>query len=84
MVDGDRTVPIDRGLAREYGRNVRSAKPEAVVHRIEYAVDDDPTCSFCKRKRSIGNRRMVAGPDGVYICDECVDLCVEVLEEERH
>jgi ATP-dependent Clp protease ATP-binding subunit ClpX len=45
--------------------------------------DYDPVCSFCGRKRSDGNRRLIAGPEGVYICDECVDLCVEVLEEER-
>ncbi len=27
-------------------------------------------------------RRLIAGPDGVYICDECVGLCQEVLEED--
>ncbi len=25
---------------------------------------------------------MIAGPDGVYICDECVEICDEILEEE--
>jgi ATP-dependent Clp protease ATP-binding subunit ClpX len=43
----------------------------------------DPVCSFCHRKKSDGNRRFIAGPDGVYICEECIDLCVEALEEER-
>jgi ATP-dependent Clp protease ATP-binding subunit ClpX len=62
---------------------VRPPKPETVVQRFGFGADDDPTCSFCKWKRSIGNRRMIAGPDGVYICDECVDLCVEAFEEER-
>jgi ATP-dependent Clp protease ATP-binding subunit ClpX len=27
--------------------------------------------------------RLIAGPDDVYICDECVGLCVEILEEEK-
>jgi ATP-dependent Clp protease ATP-binding subunit ClpX len=27
--------------------------------------------------------RLIAGPDDVYICDECVELCVEILEEEK-
>lgn len=38
---------------------------------------------MCGRERSDGDRRVIAGHDRVYICDECVDLCVEVLEEER-
>ncbi len=37
-------------------------------------------CSFCgKPQRQV--RKLIAGP-GVYICDECVDLCNEILEEE--
>ena len=38
-------------------------------------------CSFCKREQDQVNR-LIAGPDSVYICDECVDLCREILEEE--
>lgn len=37
-------------------------------------------CSFCgKNQEQV--RRLVAGP-GVYICDECVELCSEIIEEE--
>ncbi len=39
-------------------------------------------CSFCHRGES-EVARLIAGADGVYICDECVGLCVEILEEER-
>jgi ATP-dependent Clp protease ATP-binding subunit ClpX len=39
------------------------------------------TCSFCKRSQDEVNR-LIAGPDQVYICDECVDLCKEILVEE--
>ena len=56
-----------------------------MVDRRFRDANDDPVCPFCfcGRKRSDGNRRIIAGPDRVYICEECVDLCVEILEEER-
>ncbi len=42
---------------------------------------DQLRCSFCGRGESrVG--RLIAGP-GVYICDECVEFCNEILEEER-
>jgi hypothetical protein len=40
----------------------------------------DIRCSFCG-KSADNIKNIIAGP-GVYICDECVDLCVEILEEE--
>jgi len=37
-------------------------------------------CSFCgKAQEQV--KRLVAGP-GVYICDECIELCSEIIEEE--
>ncbi len=39
-------------------------------------------CSFCNREQDEVNR-LIAGPNSVYICDECVDLCKEILEEEE-
>jgi ATP-dependent Clp protease ATP-binding subunit ClpX len=42
---------------------------------------DVQICSFCKRTQDEVNR-LIAGPDRVFICDECVDLCKEILEEE--
>ncbi|MDP1808749.1 MAG: ATP-dependent Clp protease ATP-binding subunit ClpX [Actinomycetota bacterium] len=37
-------------------------------------------CSFCgKSQRQV--RKLIAGP-GVYICDECIDLCNEIIDEE--
>ncbi|MCU0507623.1 MAG: ATP-dependent Clp protease ATP-binding subunit ClpX [Anaerolineae bacterium] len=42
---------------------------------------DVERCSFCHRDQS-QVRRLIAGPDGVFICDECVTLCQEVLEED--
>jgi ATP-dependent Clp protease ATP-binding subunit ClpX len=43
---------------------------------------DMQSCSFCQRSASDVNR-LISGPESVYICDECVELCVEILEEER-
>jgi ATP-dependent Clp protease ATP-binding subunit ClpX len=38
-------------------------------------------CSFCgKSQKQV--RKLIAGPAGVYICDECVELCNELVEEE--
>lgn len=37
-------------------------------------------CSFCGKQQS-QVRKLVAGP-GVYICDECIELCNEIIEEE--
>jgi len=42
---------------------------------------DDPKCSFCGRLRDEAGR-LVAGPNRVYICPDCVSLCSEVIEEE--
>ncbi len=39
-------------------------------------------CSFCKRAQEEVHR-LIAGPDGVFICDECVELCQEILEEDN-
>ena len=37
-------------------------------------------CSFCSKSQD-QVRKLIAGP-GVYICDECIDLCNEILDEE--
>src|SRR5690242_1657876 len=39
-------------------------------------------CSFCRRPQGEVHR-LISGPDGVFICHECVDLCREILEEEE-
>lgn len=38
-------------------------------------------CSFCNKKQE-EVKRMIAGPNNVYICDECIDICGEIVEEE--
>lgn len=43
--------------------------------------DDQVRCSFCNKTQA-QVRKLIAGPNGTYICDECVDVCAEILEEE--
>ena len=38
-------------------------------------------CSFCGKSQE-QVRKLIAGPNGAYICDVCVDLCAEIIEEE--
>ena len=38
-------------------------------------------CSFCGRFQE-QVRKLIAGPSGAFICDECVDICTEIIEEE--
>jgi ATP-dependent Clp protease ATP-binding subunit ClpX len=43
---------------------------------------DRQHCSFCHRSYE-EVERLISGPDMVFICDECVALCTEILEEEK-
>jgi ATP-dependent Clp protease ATP-binding subunit ClpX len=54
---------------------VRNLTRRIVERREE--PSDQRRCSFCGRVE-----RLIAGP-GVCICDECVELCNEILEEDR-
>ena len=38
-------------------------------------------CSFCGKSQN-EVKKLIAGP-GVYICDECIDLCTDIIEEEK-
>ncbi|MCL2879686.1 MAG: AAA family ATPase, partial [Treponema sp.] len=41
------------------------------------------TCSFCTKSGDMA-RRLIAGPNDVFICDECVEVCRKILSEEDH
>ena len=43
--------------------------------------DDTVRCSFCNKTQN-QVRKLIAGPNGSYICDECVEVCSEIIEEE--
>src|SRR4051812_16411633 len=57
----------------------RRGQRSAVMARIGDG-GDLLKCSFCgKSQKQV--KKLIAGP-GVYICDECIDLCNEIIEEE--
>ncbi|MCI8599760.1 MAG: ATP-dependent Clp protease ATP-binding subunit ClpX [Lachnospiraceae bacterium] len=43
--------------------------------------DDKVRCSFCG-KTGDQVRKMISGPSGTFICDECIELCAELIEDE--
>ena len=45
------------------------------------ASDDMVRCSFCNKPQS-QVRKLIAGPNGAYICDSCIEVCSEIIEEE--
>ncbi len=45
------------------------------------SVEGKVRCSFCNKTQD-QVRKLIAGPSGVYICDECVDICADIIEEE--
>ncbi len=61
-----------------------SERPEAVdANAYTHGSEGDTArCSFCgKQAKEVVY--LVQGPKGVQICAECVDLCNEIIEEER-
>jgi hypothetical protein len=83
-------------IAKAFGYenwNVLSAKIEATEpatgdeRTISVAAQNEPAppktlyCSFCgKSQHEV--RKLIAGPPPVFICDECVDICTDVVEPD--
>ncbi|MCD7920853.1 MAG: ATP-dependent Clp protease ATP-binding subunit ClpX [Clostridiales bacterium] len=45
--------------------------------------EDKIRCSFCGKGQEQVNK-LIAGPNGAYICDECIEICNEILEEDMY
>lgn len=45
--------------------------------------DNNVTCSFCGKGRDEVRYKLITGGPGIFICDECVEVCNEVLAEYR-
>ena len=41
-------------------------------------IGNDIRCSFCNKTQA-QVRKLIAGPAGVYICDECIDICADIV-----
>ena len=44
-------------------------------------IDEKLRCSFCNKTQD-QVKKLIAGPNGAYICDECVGICSDILDEE--
>ena len=44
--------------------------------------DDKVRCSFCGKSQD-QVKKLIAGPNGTYICDECIEICADIIEEEN-
>ena len=44
-------------------------------------MDEVVRCSFCGKAQA-QVQKLIAGPNGAYICDECINICNEIIEEE--
>ena len=44
-------------------------------------IDEVIRCSFCGKAQA-QVQKLIAGPNGAYICDECINICNEIIEEE--
>ena len=74
ILSGKHSLP---GTLREIERYFYAER--GAQHLAPADSDDQLVCTFCgKSQREVG--RLVAGPD-VYICNECVDLCNEIIDE---
>ena len=62
-----------------------TGQPYEVIERdtvyMPVRTDDKIRCSFCGKTQD-QVKKLIAGSNNVYICDECIDLCAEILEEE--
>ncbi|MDR2486280.1 MAG: ATP-dependent Clp protease ATP-binding subunit ClpX [Treponema sp.] len=51
--------------------------------RLRNGSGFERSCSFCGKSADMA-RRLIAGPNDVFICDECVEVCRKILSEEDH
>src|SRR6202045_2871676 len=77
------TRPIRMGSSTKSSRTGRrNGRTEVQGDEVARASEGNEQllCSFCgKSQRQV--KKLIAGP-GVYICDECIDLCNEIIDEE--
>src|SRR6266568_725455 len=71
----------------EYNRIIKCGTPTSLEEKVTDVANSKNTrityrCSFCGKSQD-QVQRLIAGPGGVYICDECIDLCREIIDEEQ-
>lgn len=86
QLDGHR-ARLERQIAelqRALGQlHTLAARYERQEQEADMATEGNiHTCSFCG-KRSPAVERMIAGPNGIIICNECIDVCNTIIADER-
>ena len=46
-------------------------------------TENNYNCSFCSKVQN-QVKRLIAGPDRVFICDECVELCGQIISQDAN
>ena len=49
--------------------------------RAGRGIDEKLRCSFCNKTQD-QVKKLISGPNGIYICDQCVSICSDILDEE--
>jgi ribosomal protein L37AE/L43A len=62
--------------------SLRKAEPMFRLNRTGAHCKREYRCSFCDKPQD-RVKRLIAGPRGVYICNECIDLCQQIIHEEE-
>ena len=44
-------------------------------------LNENLYCSFCGKSKE-NTKRLIAGPNGIFICDECIEICRSIMQEE--
>lgn len=88
QVEASRTLGNLLKVQRAQRRIERKADAAiAKVRKIDVVTanhlkEGDSQCSFCRKWQS-EVELLIAGPDGVFICNECVDNCVDCMKDFR-
>ena len=61
--------------------SISNRKEKREIFMAEKIREGKVRCSFCHKSED-QVRKLIAGPEGVFICDECIGICSEIMEEE--
>lgn len=76
--------PTGQAFALRYAEKLLELqKLDEIASRVEQnRASEKEACSFCGKEKE-GVSRLLAGPAGVYICEDCVKLCSELLADDE-
>ncbi|GHV11365.1 hypothetical protein FACS189491_02480 [Spirochaetia bacterium] len=60
----------------------KTDKPPQTSEKFQEKVPKELFCSFCNKNSKLANR-LIAGPNDIFICEECVAVCTRILFEEN-